>query len=88
MIRIDSNQLGRHTYAKVVLGHLWYNSGTIVGLSSVAPSRILLVCQEVQAWPALGLTPLAVRTSLLPLVCTLSLIEVEPKLIYSASWSE
>ena len=37
--------------------------------------------------PAFGLTPLALRTSLLPPVCALSLIRAQPELSYSASWS-
>ena len=69
----------------VTSGHLWYNSGIVAGLSSTALSGILSVCQEVQAWPALGLTPLAPRTSLLPLVCALSLTRSRPELSYSAS---
>ena len=38
--------------------------------------------------PALGLTPLALRTSLLPLVCALSLTRAWTCLSYSASRSE
>ena len=72
----------------VMLGHLWYNSGRVVGPISAAPSGILPVCQEVQAWPILGLTPLAPRTSLLPLVCALSLTRSQPELSYSAMRSE
>ena len=73
----------------VVLGHLWYNSGTVVGPSSTAPpSGILPVCQEVQARPALGLMPLASCTFLLPPVCALSLTWSRPELSYSASRSE
>jgi len=72
----------------VTSGHLWYKSGIVVGLISAAPSGILPVCQEVQARPALGLTPLASHTSLLSLVCALSLTVSWPELSYSASWSE
>ena len=72
----------------VTSGHLWYNSGIVTGLISAAPLEILPVCQEVEARPALGLTPLAPRTSLLPLVCALSLTGAWPELSYSASWSE
>ena len=38
--------------------------------------------------PALGLMLLALRTSLLPPVCALSLTGARPELSYSASWSE
>ena len=69
----------------VTSGHLWYNSDIVVGLISAAPSGILPVCQEVQARPALGLMPLAPRTSLLPLVCAFSLTRSRPELSYSAS---
>ena len=72
----------------VALGHLWYNSGTVVGPISAAPSGILPVCQEVQAQPALRLTPLASRTPLLPRVCALSLIGSRPELSYSVLRSE
>ena len=72
----------------VASSHLWYNSGIVEGLISAAPSGILPVYQEVQAWPTLGLTPLAPRTSLLPPMCTLSLTGSWPKLSYSASWLE
>ena len=91
MTQIDSNQLRsyslhkpRQTCAKVVLGHLWYNLGTVMGPSSAAPSGILPVCQEVQARPALGLMPLAPHTSLLPPVCALSLTGSRLELSYSA----
>ena len=59
-----------------------------MGPISATSLEILLVCQEVQARPALGLTPLALRTSLLPLVCALSLTWARPELSYSASRSE
>ena len=72
----------------VASGHLWYNSGTVVGPISAIPSGILLVCQEVQARPTLGLMPLALHTSLLPPVCTLSLTGSRLELSYSASRSE
>ena len=72
----------------VASDHLWYNSGTVAGPSSAAPLGILPVCQEVQARPALRLTPLAPRTFLLPPVYTLSLTRSWPELSYSASWSE
>ena len=73
---------------RVASGHLWYNSSTVVGSISTAPSGILPVCQKVQAQPTLGLTPLAPRTPLLPLVCALSLTGSRPELSYSASRSE
>ena len=57
----------------VTSGHLWYNSDIVVGPISAAPLGILPVCQDVQAWPALGLTSLAPHTPLLPPVCVLSL---------------
>ena len=72
----------------VTSGHLWYNLGTVVGQSSVAPSGILPVCQKFLARPALGLTPLAPRTFLVPLVCALSLTRSWPELSYSALRSE
>ena len=59
-----------------------------MGPISATSLEILLVCQEVQARPALGLTPLAQRTPLLPPMCALSLTEARPELSYSASWSE
>ena len=72
----------------VASGHLWYNLGTVMGLISAAPSGILPVYQEVQAWPAIGLTPLAPHTSLLPPVCALSFTGYRPELSYLASQSE
>ena len=69
----------------VALGHLWYNSGIVAGSISAAPSEILPVCQEFQAWPALGRMPLAPHTSLLPLVCALSLTVSRLELSYSTS---
>ena len=37
-----------HTFPTgVALGHLWYNSGIVMGPSSTAPSGILPICQEV-----------------------------------------
>ena len=69
----------------VASGHLWYNSGIVVGPINAAPSGILPVCQEVQARPTLGLTPLAPRTFLLPPVCALSLTGSRPDLSYLAS---
>ena len=48
--------------------------------STSLPGSLGLACN--------GLTPLAPRTSLLPLVCTLSLTRSRPELSYSASWSE
>ena len=79
MIRIDSYPARElfltqtHTSPiGVASSHLWYNSGTVVGSISAASSGILPVYQEVQARPALGLTPLTPRTSLLPSVCALS----------------
>ena len=72
----------------VTSGHLWYNSRTVTGPINAAPLGILPVYQEVQARPTHGLTPLAPRTSLLPLVCAHSLTGSRPKLSYSALWSE
>ena len=73
---------------KVASGHLWYNSGLTHGSnqrrtlkdSTNLPGRSGLE-------PTLGLTALALCTSLLPLVCALPLIGVRPQLSYSASWS-
>ena len=73
---------------KVGLGHLWYNLGLTRGSnqrrtlrdSTNLPGRSGLE-------PALGLTPLALRASLLPLVCALPLIEAWLELSYLASWS-
>ena len=73
----------------VTSGHLWYNSGLTRGSdqrcnlrdSTNLPGRPGLK-------PTLGLTPLALCTSLLPLVCALSLTEAWPELSYSASRSE
>ena len=72
----------------VASGHLWYNLGTVAGPSSAAPLGILPVYQEVRAQHALGLTPLAPRTPLLPPVFALSLTGSRPELSYSASRSE
>jgi hypothetical protein len=72
----------------VTLGHLWYNLGTVAVPISATPLGILPVCQEVQARPTLGLTPLAPHTSLLPPVCALSLNGSKPELSYSALRSE
>ena len=74
--------------AKVASGHLWYNSGLTRGSNqcrTLRDSTNLLGRSGPD--PALGLTPLVLRTSLLPLVCALSLIEAWPELSYSASWS-
>jgi hypothetical protein len=73
----------------VVLGHLWYNSGTnFAGLISTALSGTPLY-QDVRDWlPILGLTPIAPHTSLLPLECALLLVNFWPKLSCLASWSK
>ena len=73
---------------KVASGHLWYNSGLTRGSnqrhtlrdSTNLPGRSGLK-------PTIRLTPLALHTSLLPLVCVLSLIRAWPELSYSASRS-
>ena len=73
---------------KVASGHLWYNSGLTHGSNQ---RRILRDSSNLlgRLGPglALGLTSLALHTSLLPLVCALSLIGARPKLSYSASRS-
>ena len=74
--------------AKVASGHLWYNLGLTHGSNqrrTLRDSTNLLGRSGPS--PALGLTPLALRISLLPPVCALSLIRARSKLSYSASWS-
>ena len=73
---------------KVASGHLWYNSGLTHGSNQRRTLRDSINLQGRSGpGPALGLTPLALRTSLLLLVCTLSLIGAHPKLSYLASRS-
>ena len=74
--------------AKVASGHLWYNLGL---------TRVSNQCRTLRdstnlprrsgPSPTFGLMPLALRTSLLPPVCALSLIGDRPELSYSASRS-
>ena len=60
---------------KEALGHLWYNSGLTRGSNQRRPLRDSTNLPErSRLGPALGLIPLALYTSLLPLVCALSLI--------------
>ena len=55
--------------------------------SAPYPQRFYQLLGRSGLEPALGPTPLALRTSLLPPVCALSLIGARPKLSYSASQS-
>ena len=67
-------QTEAHT-AKVASGHLWYNLGLTHGSDQLRTLRDSTnLSGRLGLEPTLGLTPLALRTSLLPPVCTLPLI--------------
>ena len=73
---------------KVASGHLWYNSGLTCGSNQRRTLRYSTnLPGRLGPGPTLGLTPLALSTSLLPLVCALPLIRARPELNYSASRS-
>ena len=70
---------------KVASCHLWYNSGLTRGSNQRHTLRDSTnLPRRSGPDPALGLTPLALRTSLLPPVCVLSLIGAQPELSYLA----
>ena len=73
---------------KVASGHLWCNLGLTHGSNQRRTLRDSInLPGRSGPGPTLGLTPLALHTSLLPSVCALSLIGARPKLSYSASRS-
>ena len=96
MIRIDSYLAEElfltHTHTplvEVASGHLWYNSSSIAGKTSAAPSKIQPICQEARdSNPPLGLrhwlyaNPYYLQGAHFNCSCP------QPELSYSASWSE